>query len=353
MKRKRTASGCVSTPSKKRFRGSKEDRTCPICKVEFSSILGRNYHVQHMVCNQENMNKIGNSVAFPTLKKGSKFVTKFGVVEVIADDREEPTYRYPHDIKFRSKNYTVLEGRQMFWIRRSIMAFAFYARLRRSRLMRIYDYKNINAETTYKAYFGASIQRFDVKPCKEILPKEQRQDPLFPAEALPDRIVQCKLLPDERKRVDCDDSKSRKQNNIHDDDSKSRGKFLNTTLYLRRRDLTKVYNPQVNIYSCPGCGPHFTSKDGYMYHIKNEVCYKKSKLRGKQRKEDVENIDLRVNRHYRRNTTRDKKRRHKVETSVYPQLWLFLGFKIPAAVKGKTKPPKPKKTRNEGYKYTI
>ena len=41
-KRKR---GRGSVGSNKRFRGSKGDRTCPHCRKEFTSVLGRNYHV--------------------------------------------------------------------------------------------------------------------------------------------------------------------------------------------------------------------------------------------------------------------------------------------------------------------
>jgi hypothetical protein len=44
-KRKRGKSRAGKEPQSKRFRGAVENRTCPHCKREFTSELGRNYHV--------------------------------------------------------------------------------------------------------------------------------------------------------------------------------------------------------------------------------------------------------------------------------------------------------------------
>ena len=89
-------------------------RTCPHCRRVFSIVSGLAYHLQHRVC-QKNKGK-GNSKSkgkgrkgprakvtkeerrlagtapFPPLLPGQRFVTPYGVVEVVADDRIPEDY---------------------------------------------------------------------------------------------------------------------------------------------------------------------------------------------------------------------------------------------------------------------
>eukprot|EP00546_Thalassionema_frauenfeldii_P018080 CAMPEP_0178900142 /NCGR_PEP_ID=MMETSP0786-20121207/3309_1 /TAXON_ID=186022 /ORGANISM="Thalassionema frauenfeldii, Strain CCMP 1798" /LENGTH=426 /DNA_ID=CAMNT_0020571113 /DNA_START=1280 /DNA_END=2560 /DNA_ORIENTATION=- len=144
-----------------------------------------------------------------------------------------------------------------------------------------------------------------------------------------------------RSRVGYDEGfEERNQSEVDDTKAKPIGGFFNATLYIRRRDLTKEYNPNVVVYHCPGCGPHFTSKEGFLYHVRNKVCYNKGRIRGQQRKELKEAIDLRVSNHIKRNSSSRKKQKRNKNIAIYPQVWLFLGFKIPATTKEKSKYPK-------------
>mmetsp|Transcript_7202 Transcript_7202/g.10523 ORF Transcript_7202/g.10523 Transcript_7202/m.10523 type:complete len:774 (-) Transcript_7202:155-2476(-) len=326
--------------SGKRFRGSKEDRTCPTCKKEFTSALGRDYHVKHKVCKGETMDTMADTLAFPTLVKGSKFITKFGIVEVISDDRAISTYTYPKSIGILCRAYNNAQNKQACSKRKRNITMSVPSRLRRRVLTRNYEDNNVSQKTTNMAYFDTAIPSSRVLVATSNQPlDDQRHDPVFPPQSFPDRIVHCKIVPDMRPRVyHIEDLEKQDQNEGSGHKATRTGISMNATLYIRRRDLTKDYNPNVILYSCPGCGPHFTSKEGFLYHVRNKVCYKKARLRGQQRQQGFETIDLRIRNHSTRNSSREQQKRCKAENSIYPQVWLFLGFKIPAATKGKTRP---------------
>jgi hypothetical protein len=285
--------------------------------------LHKPHFAEHRVCQEQQMDHISGTIAFPTLEKGSKFITNFGVVEVISDDRASSSYKYPENIKTESKNYASYKEKQGVAQRKLYMTYGFHSRLRRMRLMRTYLDGNVTQESTEKAYFGISwLKNFHT----ELPAPEERVDPLHPSDAHPDRIVVCKLVNDERLRVQ-----------PHDDDGNDTEegttiKALSSpdaTLYLRRRDLTKSYNPEVMIRICPYCGENKSSKEGYKYHLDKQVCVKKAGIRLQQRSEVQNAIENRLHTHIRRHSTRHKKKR--IEDAVYPQVWMFLRFSVPPA----------------------
>ena len=86
------------------------------------------------------MDHISGTIAFPTLEKGSKFITNFGVVKVISDDRASSSYKYPENIKTESKNYASYKEKQGVAQRKLYMTYGFHSRLRRMRLMRTFGW---------------------------------------------------------------------------------------------------------------------------------------------------------------------------------------------------------------------
>lgn len=351
-KRRRTAVGRPKAKQANRFRGAVADRTCPKCKKVFTSVLGKDYHVskcsivllpdvrirgcrsniltssEHSVCTEQSVTNLAGTVAFPTLEKGSRYITKFGVVEVIADDRGTSTYVYPEDIKAAHKKYINFRDKQALQKRKVYLDFGFQSRLRRRRLRRTYEFNNIRSDTTRNAYFGGSstIMADGKPPARDAI---SRQDPLLPQEALPDRIVVCALVPDERQRLYSPDqslSKGEPSNPIP-----SAG--LQTTLYMRRRELTKSYSPTATLFACIDCGIEYTSKEGFVYHLQSAVCRKKAVIRETQRKEMNEIVQARVERHLQSFGTRPNEKKRRGEIAVYTQVWLSLGFSMTGAVK--------------------
>ncbi|KAI2495620.1 zinc finger protein [Fragilaria crotonensis] len=327
-KRKKSIVGRPKVKESQRFRGSMEDRTCPKCKKVFTSVLGKNYHVKHGVCTEQSVTNLAGSVSFPTLEKGSRYITKYGVVEVVADDRGRSTYVYPDDIKEVHKKYVSHRDKQVVQKRKVYLDFGFQSRLRRRRLRRTYEFDNVRSDTTRNAYFGGTSSiTTDAKPL--ILDQGLRQDPIHPPEALPDRIVVCTLIPDERRRLYSPDQDF----TTVESSTPTPITGFQATLYLRRRELTKSYSPNANVFTCIDCGTEYTSKEGFVYHLQGAVCKKKAIVRAAQRKEMNDIVQARVERHLLRFGKRPNEKKRKGEMGVYAQVWLSLGFSLPAAVK--------------------
>lgn len=60
-KRGKSRKGALDGPASKRFRGPLETRTCPHCKREFTSVLGRDYHVGKFFIRATRMKGIGET----------------------------------------------------------------------------------------------------------------------------------------------------------------------------------------------------------------------------------------------------------------------------------------------------
>lgn len=99
---------------------------------------------------------------------------------------------------------------------------------------------------------------------------EKRKDPLIPSDSLPDRIVECILIPDQRTRtiLTTDDMILSPQipSNVP-----------NITLCLRRRLLTVEYIPTADYYHCIRCGKHLTTRGGAKSHMQRNSCLNKTR----------------------------------------------------------------------------
>lgn len=276
------------------------------------------------------MSNIAGTIAFPILMKGTKFVTRFGIVEVVADDRAMHTFTYPNDIRAESKAYNSHRDKQAVQKRKVYLNYGFQSRLRRRRLRRMYEYDNVRSDTTRNAYFGGTAATATDAKGNPADPTH-RQDPMFPPEAFPDRIVVGRLIPDRRQRFY---SLEQHQNQGDSVVSPTAPVFGCCTLFLRRREFNKTYSPNVCVYICPDCGTEYASKEGFSYHVQSTVCKKKALARAAQRTEMNTIIQERVDRHLMKSSSKAQRtqRKRKEYMSIYPQVWLSLGFALPAVV---------------------
>lgn len=332
----------------KKERGKKEDRTCPHCKRVFTSVLGKDYHVTNKVCTNPSKQKTKageGSTPFPTLEPGSKFVTPFGVVQVVSDTRETPV---------PTKKSATYRGSKSKSKQKGPFNVAIKSRVARGRLNMLYESGGITQHEINKAVYDGDPIFLAANPKKEPqsnLPKPVSA-PEFPPESFPDRIVECVLIPDAREKVvfdsDSDDDESMEAEDLKmpaiDNDAATKLPF-GMKLFLRRRDLTESYVASSLVYNCEDCGAPFGSKVGYNYHTRGGVCTAKAKRIAEANKSFVETVEAKANHmlktQIKRRTRPDKKEKRR-NVSVYPQVWLSLGFKF-VAKKPPTKPkPAPK-----------
>lgn len=342
--------GCGKTKYKK-VRGPVEARTCPQCKRVFTSVLGRDYHVNNKVCITKKpsvkTSTASGHIAFPTLEQGSQFVTPFGVVEVVSDNRAAPIPQAAAPEKPKIKRNTHLRHQK------GSVAIAIKTRVQRGWLSEMYQQKRVTQRGVWKACFGGDpriIAAQGKKPVPVSYNQSMRLDPPGPEGSFPDRIVECVLIPDERDKFVADDSDDDKSMELAQDASAKSPYGMK--LFLRRRTLTEPYVASSTVYKCEDCGGAFTSKVGYNYHTRSEVCITKAKkLAAANQKflESVEEKAIVALKQQKRRITRPERKKSRKNVPVYPQVWLSLGFKFvaqkpltkPSAVSVKEEKPEP------------
>lgn len=307
-----------STGGKSRERGLEHDRTCPNCNRVFTSVLGCNYHMQHQVCV-----KIGESKQegpCDTLEAGSRFITQFGIVEVVKDDRATPAaVTLPPDTRARQKRFNSYKDRLEKQQKRMQASYAVQSRIRRIRFNALYAAKNGSAQQVHRVYFGG--QRLPIPKVEDTM--KGSKDPAFPDECFPDRIVECKLVPDERTKVLADEySESGMEQKL------VAGPLYSSKIFLRRRLLNKTYVADITVYACASCGAQYHSRDGFVYHVRSEVCTRKTQSRLENAAVFMKEIEDRVTRAIGTKKVLDKKKKRLQSIAVYAGVWESLGFKI-------------------------
>ena len=112
------------------------------------------------------------------------------------------------------------------------------------------------------------------------------EDASLPPASFANRIVECILVPDERQRVqgvDCTPMWT----------------TTNPTptvvrLFVPRSELTQLYNPQAELFSCPTCGQSFESKAGMVHHIQHVSCTRKAQEFRLKRQQQLEQVQREV-----------------------------------------------------------
>ena len=299
---------------KSRDYGPLTERTCPFCKKVFSIVTGLAYHIEHNVCRKAK-HRVSKDVfsvkPFPILEQGEMFVTPFGIVEVLKDDRAGEDFassKFPDDIKERKKRYSrkvELAGRRRAKVH---LLVAKKSRQRRNNLLQHYlnyredaDAENEFAKKVFNEYYphASAEQIFNGIYMKSMEPElvsveDPRDidpdDPGVLVDSYPNRIVECVLIPDERKHVyDIDEEiigrlskvdvalalvdkaqknvKKRKKKNPNVELPGSRMK-----LFLKRHSLNEIYNAGLPVYVCQKCGKNFTSRPGFRAHLDQKSC---------------------------------------------------------------------------------
>ena len=270
----------------------------------------------------------------PVLEKGEKFVTKFGVVEVIRDDQAVPTAANSKDMKKKRKSFkdqqTRLEQKMdRFYCRRGSQL-----RIRRNRINALFEKDEYNQRTVFDAYA-------DSKP-EQLGEVKRLEDPLAPPDSFPDRIVECILIPDARPRRskcgredDDSDEEEGDKKNAPDEDTTSSSQqphFPSRKLYLTRRMLTEKYDEDETVYSCKLCGQTFNCAPSAKYHQENKPCVRRGKLAKERRESLAKSIETKMVSILRpptlRKTARPTKSQRRVGIGMYPEVLLCLGFKL-------------------------
>lgn len=245
------------------------------------------------------------------LNAGEQFVTTFGIVEVIADDRfpEEPDVSTARD----AISVRAFLGRQERYHERKMLVMdqiATGSRYRRKELNKIYfEYRASGTSLPQNTVWDLYCQSLT---CKQLLTEGlswvcsnndsaknlrfdtgEEHDPRYPNEYSPNRIVECKLIPDGR------DVMLFSPDNDQDGFSTTRNASSYTAnpslmrLFLARRELTKVYDASRTIFKCSRSGYTSTYREGLTRHL--DICEKKKdkkQIASQQRIEAIENMAL-------------------------------------------------------------
>ncbi|KAL7558781.1 hypothetical protein ACA910_018285 [Epithemia clementina (nom. ined.)] len=286
--------GGENSPPRKKFnrlRGKLEHRTCQRCRRVFTSVLGLNYHLERRVCEKAGIKE----VPFPTLEPGTLLVTRFGVVQVVRDDRATPTASFPENLKHLVRLYNGSRHKRELQVQKVRSHQQAMHLLQRKRLNKLYERGNISQETVFNtcSVFRVRDKIVATEVTSDPAAKRQtgiwppRPDPSVPAESFPDRIVECIRVPDARKRycgVDCTPMTAKTVTNPP------------MRLFLRRRILTEIYSENGELFVCPTCGYEFESRIGLTHHAKNDSCVRKAEELKTKNMERINAVDAKANR---------------------------------------------------------
>ena len=272
-------------------------------------------------------------VVMETLLPGDRFVTNYGVVEVLADDRNESQYQYPRNIKTLQRKYQGSRDRAKQRKRAQLNTALFQSLLRRRLLSQSFQRRegHPTKEDVLKASHGRVLIFSKPKPWVPPKRPSPRPDPVFHPSCFPDRIVKCRTVPDERGRVYTTDNDG-KTVDWPDSKSQKNPQFRSMTLYLRRRLLNRPYDCNQPMYICSKCGQEFVSRDGFIYHEKSVVCRHRERARIAQSSDALKAATDRVKTFLDRTRTAYGSKQRK-DVPVYPQVWHSLGFRAPPPTK--------------------
>jgi hypothetical protein len=283
------------------------------------------------VCDQ--VQKMSDATTpYATIPAGQRFVTPYGIVQVIADDRAIPQASNAlNDVTDKSSKqrmklyYSALSKREARH-QKQMFNVAVISRARRILLQRAYDDQRNIQETMPTGGSGNQINSVETRsryaqsvwnayrtcsgvPTTSVPKLSPLEHPTAPVDSYPDRIVEGMIIPDERPRyighpMQPDGTIS------HTDFTVLDGRAADVTsmrkIYMQRRLLTTVYSPDNSRYYCPMCYQCFASKPGYKYHVDSDACRNKAKSKAAASEEQRITIEERAQQfvdrfHHRRN----------------------------------------------------
>lgn len=255
------------------------------------------------------------------LKKGAQFITKFGIVEVIADDRLPKDHCKSTIDKNAVRSF--LKRRDRFHERKLLVLdqVAAGTRNRREELKKIY----LESKSTINGN-GTSLpqQKVWALYCKSLTSKQilteglswvcgnaaaekanriqtgLEEDPRSPKDHYLDRIVECKLVQDERDvlvvtigdRTSSDDAQESNDLVFRREIPSYPKNPFPMRLFLSRRELTREYDSSKPNYKCDSCGKEYTYRSGITVHI--TACKAKKENDKEKRHRHIEAIESRA-----------------------------------------------------------
>jgi hypothetical protein len=245
------------------------------------------------VCDQ--VNTFNTPVLFDTLTPGMCFVSPYGIVEVVSDDRAIPfntavsgnQIDASANLKKQVKLYQSALYKHEAREQKNMMNISIMSYVRRLLLRRLYDdyrsdFKVVGSASAYADAIRNVYSTFGSAPLPGTIASKRKEliDPAAPADSFPDRIVECILIPDQRSRYigHCkkDDSSCLNFTLL---EGLGQAYFDSNRIFLQRRLLTIPYCVDSERYHCPACYQCFASKPGYKYHVDTESCIKKASSR--------------------------------------------------------------------------
>jgi hypothetical protein len=272
---------------------------CSDCQRAFTSSMGLKYHVDKKVCFRKRKSPPDlrrakkpppgvvptHDFATDLIPPGTRYVTPYGVVQVQADhcagavpllDAAAIRQSYNQFSDSRVKR-EVLMQRQYAALncehvnhRRHLTTLHYSPPPGEIDLVSSIDLSGIKAEDDSTRAIAQS-QRWPPQICPAPYRKSdllasfgESDDPRFPAVTLPDRIVECILIQDDRLHfLGVDDGVVREQPHVSEHP---------TRLYLRRRVLQDIYWNEADVYHCLHCGKTFYSRNACRSHEKALKC---------------------------------------------------------------------------------
>lgn len=246
------------------------------------------------------------------------FVTSFGVVRVIKDDRATPLKGSISDLSKMKKEAASAASKFENSMRNFYIQRFSQLRIRRENINALYQKGVVSQKSIFKSYLDPMNER------KKIV---RPQNPLELPEFFPDRIVECEWIADNRTRFV---GSNREEQDHTLEKVSGLGK-----LYLQRRMLTEKYDEDGSVYFCDACGKGFPVVPSYTYHSDRKPCKRRNEIEKNRRSE----MEISIRKHA--NALREvqavvqkairrtpKRKKHKLETAVYPEVLIALGFQF-------------------------
>jgi hypothetical protein len=264
----------------------------------------------------QNATKKGRSFAQSfKLKKGARFITRFGIVQVIADDRLPENHCKSTIDQNAVRSFVKRRDRYQ---ERKLLLFdkiAAGTRIRREELKKLYlESKTINGsgptvspQKVWDLYCKSLTSKQILAEglswvCGNVASKKVNKieigledDPRSPKDHYLDRIVECKLVQDEREVVVVTSITSpndgQESNNLkyrHEMPSNPK-KSIPMRLFLSRRELTREYDASKSNYKCDYCGKDYTYRTGCSLHM--TACKSKKDKDKEKRHKRIEAIE--------------------------------------------------------------
>jgi hypothetical protein len=223
------------------------------------------------------------------LAPGQQFTTKFGTVEVIRDEQQVPTAPPIQDLPAKIKRYASSKSKRDVQLRKRVVNARVDSIVRRRILSWYYQkHGGIVHESVVDAYNigeeGKHRPEFIRPPAPSpvFLP-----DPTAPANAYPDRLVECKWIPDQRPR----------QNGVASEPMEGQSTAtVSGTLYLQRRLLVTPYSADTARMYCSYCWQCFLSKPGYRHHFDSKSCQLRAQKLAAEKEGLEQSVEIRTRR---------------------------------------------------------